>query len=120
MKKAIKIGKVAGPYSPGILASGSKLIFVSGQVANNLEADIRTQTKEVITKIKTILAEEKAFLSDVVKTTVYLADIKDFSTVNEEYKEFFSEISPPARAALQAAALPLNARIMIEAIAIRE
>lgn len=117
MKEVVKIGTVVGPYSPAVIASGKRLIFVSGQLGTNLEADTAQQTKEALTKIKNILTEANATLDSVVKVTVLLADINDFSIMNEVYKAFFSN-DPPARAAFQVAALPLNAKIEIEAIAI--
>ncbi|MFX0016316.1 MAG: RidA family protein [Promethearchaeota archaeon] len=119
MKKAIKIGQVVGPYSPAIQTSRKKHIYVSGQIATNLDADIQTQTREIIEKIENILNEAKAYLSDIVKTTIFLTDINDFALVNEEYAKFFPS-EPPARATIQVAALPLGARIEIEAIAARD
>ncbi len=119
MKRAIKIGKVAGPYSPAIETSRKRQIYVSGQIATNLDADIKTQTREIIEKIENILGETDAFLSDIVKTTIYLTDINDFAAVNEEYAKFFPS-DPPARATIQVVALPLSARIEIEAIAVRD
>ncbi len=118
MKEVLKTGTVVGPYSPGIVASGTKQIFISGQIADDLEANIRTQTSQIIKKMEAILAETDAFLSDIVKTTIYLADINDFQELNVEYGLQFPS-DPPARATLQAAALPLGARVMIDAIAIR-
>ena len=118
MKEVLKTGKVVGPYSPGIVASGNKHIFISGQIADDLKADIRTQTSQIIRKIEAILAETDAYLSDIVKTTIYLADINDFQELNKEYEHQFPS-EPPARATLQAAALPLGARVMIDAIAVR-
>jgi 2-iminobutanoate/2-iminopropanoate deaminase len=117
MKKSIKIGKVVGPYSPGIIASGKTIIFVSGQIAKNLEADTSQQTKEVLENIKNVLAEANASMDDIVKATVLLADINDFGQMNEVYQTFFND-DPPARAAFQVGALPLNAKVEIEAIAI--
>ncbi len=119
MKKPIKIGKVVGPYSPAIETSRTRQIYVSGQIATDLDSDIKTQTHQVIQKIENILNEVDAFLSDIAKTTIYLTDINDFATVNEEYAKFFPS-EPPARATLQAAALPLGARVMIDAIAVRD
>ena len=119
MKRAIKIGKVVGPYSPAIVTERKKQIYVSGQIATDLDADIKIQTNQVIQKIENILNEVDVFLSDVAKTTIYLADINDFAAVNEEYAKFFP-YDPPARATLQAAALPLGAQVMIEAIAVRD
>jgi len=94
------------------------MIFVSGQIASDLTTDIQTQTIQVMKKIENILEKGGAFLSDVVKTTIYLANIEDFKIVNEEYAKFFPS-DPPARVTLQAAALPLSASLMIDAIALR-
>ncbi|MHA1971613.1 MAG: RidA family protein [Candidatus Hodarchaeales archaeon] len=119
MKKTIKIGNVVGPYSPGIVSSGSKMIFVSGQLAADLTADIRTQTKQIMDKIQKILSEAGASMNDIVKTTIFLTDMGNFSTVNEEYAKYFQK-DPPARATVQVAGLPLNAEIEIEAIAVKD
>ncbi|MFX0182840.1 MAG: RidA family protein [Candidatus Hodarchaeota archaeon] len=119
MKQVINVGKTVGPYSPAIIASGSRHIFISGQIGNDIDADIRTQTTQVIQKIEEILESVDVYLSDIVKTTIYLADISNFDVVNEVYSRFFPS-DPPARATLQASALPLNAGIMIEAIAVRD
>ncbi|MHA2227419.1 MAG: RidA family protein [Candidatus Hodarchaeales archaeon] len=116
MKRSVKYGTVVGPYSPAIIASG-EFIFVSGQIATNLDADTAQQTGEALGKIKNILIEAKATMNNIVKITVLLADINDYNGMNEVYKTFFDE-TPPARAAFQVAALPLNAKIEIEAIAI--
>ncbi len=119
MRRAIKIGEVVGPYSPAVETERKKQIYVSGQIATDLDADIKIQTHQVIQKIENILGAVDAFLGDVVKTTIYLADINDFAAVNEEYAKSFP-YDPPARATLQAAALPLGAQVMIEAIATRD
>ncbi|WP_455141647.1 RidA family protein [Candidatus Hodarchaeum mangrovi] len=117
MKKSIEFGKVVGPYSPAIISSGKNLIFISGQLASDLQADIRTQTNQIMGKIKDILAKVEVNMENIVKTTIFLTDMSDFTRVNEEYAKYFSE-NPPARATVQVAGLPLNAKIEIEAIAI--
>ncbi len=94
------------------------MIFVSGQIASDLTADIQTQTIQIMEKIEVLLEKGGAFMSDIVKTSIYLASIEDFKIVNEEYAKFFPS-EPPARVTLQAAALPLNASLMIDAIAVR-
>ncbi|MFX0049839.1 MAG: RidA family protein [Candidatus Hodarchaeota archaeon] len=119
MKQVINIGKKVGPYSPAIITSGSKFIFISGQIGDDLNADIHTQTTQVIQKIEKLLESADVFLSDIVKITIYLANINDFDAINEVFSKFFPS-DPPTRATLQAAALPLNAGVMIEAIAIRD
>jgi 2-iminobutanoate/2-iminopropanoate deaminase len=111
-----------GPYSQAIQAGNT--IYVSGQIpidpatgafAGN---DITTQTRQSLTNIKAILAEAGADMSNVVKTTVLLADIGEFVAMNAVYAEFFAEPFP-ARAAYQVAALPKAARVEIEAIAVK-
>ena len=118
MRTSVKMGSVAGPYSPGIVASGQKWIFVSGQIGQDLESDIKVQTQDSLTKIQNILSEAGATMGDIVKSTVYLADIEDYPKMNEVYKGFFIGVDPPARAAFQVAKLPLGAKIEIDAIAI--
>ncbi|MDY6286741.1 MAG: RidA family protein [Bilifractor sp.] len=111
-----------GPYSQGIKASG-KTIYVSGQIPIDPATgkfageDIATQTRQSLTNIRNILKEAGTDMSHVVKTTVLLADIADFTAMNEVYAEFFQE-PYPARSAFQAAAIPKGARVEIEAIAV--
>ena len=111
-----------GPYSQAIEAGNT--IYVSGQLpidpatgafAGN---DIAAQTRQSLTNIKAILAEAGADMSNVVKTTVLLANMADFAAMNAVYAEFFT--APfPARAAFQAAALPKNALVEIECVAVK-
>ena len=111
-----------GPYSQGIMA-GNRIV-VSGQLPIDpttgefAGADIAAQTRQSLSNIKAILEEAGSSMADVVKTTVLLADIGEFAAMNQVYAEFFSE-PYPARAAFQAAALPKNARVEIEAIAVK-
>lgn len=110
-----------GPYSQAIRANG--VIYVSGQLGINpptgelVEEDIRAQTRQALTNIQAILKEAGTDLSAVVKTTVLLRDIADFTAMNEVYAEFFTQ-PYPARAAFQVAALPKNAMVEIECIAV--
>ena len=111
-----------GPYSQSIQAGNT--IYVSGQLpidpATGAFAgeDIATQTRQSLTNIKAILAEAGADMSNVVKTTVLLANMADFAAMNAVYAEFFT--APfPARAAFQAAALPKNALVEIECVAVK-
>ena len=112
-----------GPYSQGIEASGTT-VYVSGQIPIDPKTgefagdDIVTQTKQSLTNVKNILAEAGCSLDDVVKTTVLLADIKDFGPMNEIYGEFFKGVCP-ARACFQVAALPKGALVDIEAFAVK-
>ena len=118
MKQIIQTGKTVGPYSPAIATTGTKMIFISGQIADDLDAEVKIQTHQIMKKIEILLENAEAYLGDIIKTTIYLSNIDDFKTVNEEYAKFFPS-EPPTRATLQAAALPLNAKLMIEAIAVR-
>lgn len=110
-----------GPYSQAIKAGST--IYVSGQIPIDpakgefAGEDIRTQTRQSLTNIRNILKAAGADMSKVVKTTVLLADIADFTAMNEVYAEFFEE-PYPTRAAFQAAALPKGARVEIEAVAV--
>ena len=111
-----------GPYSQAIKAGNT--IYVSGQLPIDpatgafAGADIAAQTRQSLNNIKAILAEAGADMSNVVKTTVLLADIADFAAMNAVYAEFFT--APfPARAAFQAAALPKNALVEIECVAVK-
>ena len=111
-----------GPYSQAVQAGNT--IYVSGQLpidpATGAFAgeDITAQTRQSLTNIKSILAAAGADMSNVVKTTVLLADIADFAAMNAVYAEFFT--APfPARAAFQVACLPKNALIEIECVAVK-
>lgn len=109
-----------GPYSQAIVTGN--LIFVSGQLPIDpatgafAEGVIKELTRQSLTNIKHILETEGACMSDVVKTTVFLADMADFADMNAVYAEFFA--SPfPARSAVAIKTLPKNARVEIECIA---
>ncbi len=111
-----------GPYSQAIVAGNT--IYVSGQIPIDPATgsfagdDIISQTRQSLTNLKSILTAAGAAMSDVVKTTVYLADMADFAAMNGVYAEFFS--APyPARAAFEVAALPKNALVEIECIAVK-
>jgi 2-iminobutanoate/2-iminopropanoate deaminase len=109
-----------GPYSQGVSAAG--LVFVSGQIPLDpetgglVEGDIGVQTDRVIANIAAILEAAGTSLDSVVKTTVYLADLGDFAAMNEAYARHFAHA--PARATVQAARLPRDARVEIDAIAL--
>ncbi len=124
MKEIISTSKAPsaiGPYSQGVKVGN--LVFISGQIpidpitGNIVEGGIKEQTSRVIENIKAILESIGGNLSNVVKTTVFMVDLSEFSAMNEVYKEYFSE-KPPARSTVQVAALPRNVKIEIEAIAI--
>lgn len=108
-----------GPYAQGIKVGN--LLFISGQLPINpktgelLTGDIQAQTKQVIENLKAIIEEAGATLEDVVKTTVFLKDMNEFSLVNEVYGEYFKE-NPPARVCVEIARLPKDAQVEIEAV----
>lgn len=111
-----------GPYSQAIQAGNT--LYVSGQLpidpATGAFAgdDIASQTRQSLTNLKNILNAAGAEMSDVVKTTVYLANIADFAAMNAVYGEFFA--APyPARAAFEVACLPKNALVEIECVAMK-
>ena len=109
-----------GPYSQAIRAGG--LLFVSGQIPLDpktgtlVEGDLATQTHRVFQNLEAILAAAGATFDNVVRTTVYLADMNDFPTMNEVYGTYFTSPAP-ARATVQAARLPKDARVEIDLIA---
>lgn len=108
-----------GPYSQGISADG--LIFTSGQIpltpsGGKLAEGIENQTRQVLDNLKAILESQGLTMENIVKTTVFLTDLKDFATVNGIYAGYF-EAAPPARSTIQVAGLPMGASIEIEAIA---
>lgn len=108
-----------GPYSQAIKTDN--LIFCSGQIplkpdGTMVEGDIKEQTKQVMENLKAVLETADSSLDQVVKTTIYLTDLDDFATVNEIYGGYFTK-NFPARATVQVAALPKEAKVEIEAIA---
>lgn len=115
-----KAPRAIGPYSQAI--STGSLLFVSGQIpldpssGTMVEGDIAAQTRQVFANLEAILHEAGASFDHVVRTTVYLADMNDFAAVNEIYGTYFSPPFP-ARATVQAARLPKDARVEIDVIA---
>jgi 2-iminobutanoate/2-iminopropanoate deaminase len=114
--------KAIGPYSQGIKANG--LLFVSGQVALDPKTqqlvqggDVAVETERVLENLKAVVEAAGSSLAHVVKTTVYLADLGDFAKMNEVYARYFGE-RPPARATVQVARLPRDARVEIDLIAL--
>jgi 2-iminobutanoate/2-iminopropanoate deaminase len=112
--------KAIGPYSQAIRAGS--LLFVSGQIpidpatGDLVQGDIAQQTHRVFANLKAILDAAGATFDNVVRTTVYLADMNDFAKVNEIYATYFSSPAP-ARATVQAARLPRDSRVEIDLIA---
>ena len=110
-----------GPYSQAIKAGG--FVFVSGQIPIDpktgefVSGGITEQTEQVLKNVSAVLEASGSSLDQVVKTTVFLADMKEFSGMNEFYAKFFSG-PPPARATVAAAGLPRDARVEIEVVAL--
>jgi 2-iminobutanoate/2-iminopropanoate deaminase len=117
MRRTIE-GRVAGPYSPGVVAGG--FCFVAGQIGvggdGTLPSGIEAQTRNALDNVKGVLERAGLALHHVVRTTVYLTDIADFQTMNGVYADYF-ETEPPARVTIAVAALPLGAVVEIDAIA---
>lgn len=114
--------KAIGPYSQAIKANG--LVFVSGQVALDPRTqqlvqggDVAIETERVLENLKAVVEASGSSLAHTVKTTVYLADLGDFARMNEVYARYFGE-RPPARATVQVARLPRDARVEIDLIAL--
>jgi 2-iminobutanoate/2-iminopropanoate deaminase len=125
MKKEVKTKKAPaaiGPYSQGIEANG--FVFVSGQIAINPETgelntgSVEEQTRLALENLKAVIEKSGCSLDHVVKCSVFLQDMDDFSKMNEVYGEFFKP-PYPARAAVQVARLPKDVKVEIEAIAVK-
>jgi 2-iminobutanoate/2-iminopropanoate deaminase len=110
-----------GPYSQAIKAGG--MVFCSGQIPTDpatgqfVSDSVSEQTEQVLKNLSEVLSAAGVSLNDVVKTTVFLADMNDFAEMNEVYGRFFNE-NKPARATVEAARLPRDARVEIECIAV--
>ncbi len=122
MKKIVQTDNAPaaiGPYSQAVITG--ELMFISGQLAIDpytgklIEGSITAQTERILANIDAITNEAGVSLDQVVKTTIFLKDLNDFSEVNTAYSNFFTN-NPPARSTVEVAALPLNARIEIEAV----
>ena len=114
-----------GPYSQAVVVpvGDQRMVFCSGQIALDpatgtvIEGDTAAQTRQVLDNLGAVLAAAGATFANVVKTTIFLADMADFATVNAIYGERFPS-DPPARATVAAAGLPRNVRVEIDAIAV--
>jgi 2-iminobutanoate/2-iminopropanoate deaminase len=124
MKKTVsteKAPKAIGPYSQAVVLNG--MAYLSGQIPTDpvtnqlVEGDIAAQTERVILNLKAVLEASGASLDSVVKTTVFLKDMGDFQKMNEVYGRFFTS-NPPARSTVQAARLPRDVSVEIDAIAV--
>ena len=123
MKQAVSspdAPKAIGPYSPAIRTG--QLLFVSGQIpldpatGQMIDGDIAAQTRRVLDNVGALLVAGGLTFADVVRTTIFLVDMSDFTSVNEVYGTYFSAPAP-ARATVQVARLPKDARVEIDVIA---
>lgn len=123
MKEIIAIEaapKAIGPYSQGVLVK--PFLYLSGQLPIDpgtgqlVESDIKIQTKRVLDNIQLILKASGMSVSNIVKTTIFLTNMNDFASVNNIYKEYFTE-DYPARSTIEVSNLPKNALLEIEVIA---
>jgi reactive intermediate/imine deaminase len=111
-----------GPYCQAVVAG--EWVYCSGQLALDPDrgemvgdGDIEAETRQVLTNLEAILKEAGASRGDVVKATVYLTNMNEFSKMNQVYAEFFEGLVPPARATVQVAALPKGAKVEIDFVA---
>jgi 2-iminobutanoate/2-iminopropanoate deaminase len=108
-----------GPYSQATVANG--IVFTAGQVgldtAGTMATGIDGQTRQALINIKAVLEAAGSSMENVLKMTIYLQHMNDFSAMNKVYAEFFTD-DPPARSAFQVAKLPVDAMIEIEAVAV--
>jgi 2-iminobutanoate/2-iminopropanoate deaminase len=114
--------RAIGPYSQAVRAGD--LVFCSGQIALDPESgqmvgggDVAAETRQVVANLGAVLAAAGASFADVVKTTIFLADMNDFQTVNQIYGEAMTT-PPPARATVEVSRLPRDARVEIDCIAV--
>ena len=118
MKRIIS-GRAGGPYSPAVIAGG--FCFVAGQVGDGADAalvdGVESQTARTLDNVKAILDQAGVGMADVVRTTVFLADMDDFQAMNAVYATFFPD-EPPARVTVQVARLPIGAAVEIDAVAV--
>ncbi|MFO7570852.1 MAG: Rid family detoxifying hydrolase [Smithellaceae bacterium] len=124
MEKKILTSKTlsaAGPYALAVEAGG--FIFISGQLpvlpeTGEIITGAKAAARQALTNLKTVLEDNGLTLAHIVKTTIFLTSMADFSAVNEIYAGFFSE-NPPARSTVEVSALPKGVVLEIEAIAVR-
>jgi len=115
-----KAPSAIGPYSQAVVANG--MVYTSGQIALTsegimLESDVVIQTKQVLKNLQAVLEEAGSSMNKVVKTTIFIDSMDDFTTINEIYEEAFGS-HKPARATVAVKTLPKNALVEIDAIAL--
>ena len=119
-RRAVKTGPPNGIFTPAIVSGD--LVFTSGQIGVDakgqiVEGGIEAQTEQVFRNLATVLEAAGSNVDNIVKATVFLADMNDYNTMNELYKKHFKG-DPPARTTVQVARLPRDAKIEIEAVAV--
>jgi 2-iminobutanoate/2-iminopropanoate deaminase len=119
-RRAVKTGSPNGIFTPAIVTGD--LVFTSGQIGVDakgqiVEGGIEAQTEQVFRNLTTVLEAAGSSVDNIVKATVFLADMNDYNTMNELYKKHFKG-DPPARTTVQVARLPRDAKIEIEAVAV--
>jgi 2-iminobutanoate/2-iminopropanoate deaminase len=119
-----KAPSAIGPYSQATVVNG--MVYTSGQIAlladgsdTLLQADVATQTQQVLKNLSEVLQEAGSSLQDVVKTTIFIADMDHFATINEIYESFFAT-HKPARSTVAVKTLPKNALVEIDAVALQK
>jgi len=126
MKKIVSTNEAPaaiGPYSQAVRSG--RFLFCSGQIPLDpksgqiVSGDITAQTRRVLDNIAAVLRAEGLSFENVVKTTIFLTDLNDFQTVNETYGSYFKQ-DPPARSTVQVSALPKDAHVEIEVIAVTD
>lgn len=126
MKKIINTKKAPapiGPYNQAILSGNT--LYTSGQIALNPETmelvlgDIKTETKQVMENIKAVLAAAEMTFENVIKTSIFISNMNNFSKINEVYATYFDEATAPARETVEVANLPKFVNVEVSMIAIR-
>lgn len=112
-----------GPYNQAVLSSNT--LYISGQVAFNPKTmvlvmdDIKTETKQVMENLKAVLKEANMTFDNVVKTSIFISDMNNFTQINEVYGQYFNSETAPARETVQVARLPKDVNVEISMIAVK-
>ncbi|OYX23380.1 MAG: reactive intermediate/imine deaminase [Flavobacteriales bacterium 32-35-8] len=126
MRKVINTPKAPtpiGPYNQAILSGDT--LYLSGQIAMNIETgqlvldDIKSETKQVMENLKAVLNAADMSFENVVKTTIFISDMNDFTLINEVYGSYFDDANAPARETVQVARLPKDVHVEISMIAVK-
>lgn len=126
MKKVINTTNAPapiGPYNQAILSGNT--LYLSGQIALNIETgllvldDVKSETKQVMKNLKAVLTAADMTFENVVKTTIFISDMNDFTLINEVYGSYFDDANAPARETVQVARLPKDVNVEISMIAVK-